>query len=461
MLHRHNVGAHAGLAVPYVTPKALNVIAATTPMMTKKVAFGGRVRQRHVFHVEAGAGSPRCCCCSSRIKVRIATIPGPRGSRRLPSFKMGSQPMRRSYTTSRFSERPTAGSTYVGTGGVAPSTRRQLICTSQPDCKRQDTGDSEDESTIIEDDNVANLPDLDMDEGGFRVVRHRKDRAEGIPVLITAASERADLRQVNPILLYSELEAILGGAPVKSRFTAQGALLLDVETEGQANILLETKNIGGIAISSRVPHSYMKNTCIVRGVPKWYSDEELLTFLRPQGVFHAKRIIRRVHTSSSEWESRRTNSVVLTFAPNSERPEKINLGFTRHELVDYVETPPRCFKCQRFGHIAKYCRGEQRCKRCGGPHDFKTADFNLHGRASTGRWESVLEKAPDASEDARQSWYRHDKMTITGAPRPALQRQTGSSNAHRRVKLNAEGKSRAAQRCPLHAPHRPPSCRRL
>ncbi|KAH7933470.1 hypothetical protein HPB49_012965 [Dermacentor silvarum] len=219
--------------------------------------------------------------------------------------------------------------------GVTPGQKRQLICTSQPDCKRQDTGDSEDESTIIEDDNVANLSDLDMDEGGFRVVRHRKDRAEGIPVLITAASERADLRQVNPILLYSELEAILGGAPVKSRSTAQGALFLDVETEGQANILLETKNIGGIAISSRVPHSYMKNTCIVRGVPKWYSNEELLTFLRPQGVFHAKRIIRRVHTSSSEWESRRTNSVVLTFAPNSERPEKINLGFTRHELVDY------------------------------------------------------------------------------------------------------------------------------
>ncbi|KAH7953610.1 hypothetical protein HPB49_010559 [Dermacentor silvarum] len=111
--------------------------------------------------------------------------------------------------------------------GVTPGQKRQLICTSQPDCKRQDTGDSEDESRIIEDDNVANLSDLDMDEGGFRVVRHRKDRAEGIPVLITAASERADLRQVNPILLYSELEAILGGAPVKSRFTAQGALLLD------------------------------------------------------------------------------------------------------------------------------------------------------------------------------------------------------------------------------------------
>ncbi|KAH7949302.1 hypothetical protein HPB49_007602 [Dermacentor silvarum] len=163
---------------------------------------------------------------------------------------------------------------------------------------------------------------------------------------------------MNPIVLYSELETILCGAPVKSHFTAQGALLLDVEKEGQTNILLETKNIGCIAISARVPHSYMKNTCIVRGDPKWYSDEELLTFLRPQGVFHTRGIIRRVKTSTSEWESRRTNSVVLKFAPNSKRPEKINLGFTRHELVDSVETPPRCFKGQRFGHIIKYCRAQ-------------------------------------------------------------------------------------------------------
>ncbi|XP_070390782.1 uncharacterized protein [Dermacentor albipictus] len=224
---------------------------------------------------------------------------------------------------------------------LTPGQKRQLVCTSQPGCKRQDTGESEDESTIIEDDNVAKPSDLDMDEGGFRIVRHRKNRVEGIPVLITAASERDDLRQVNPIVLYSELERILGGAPVKRHFTAQGALLLDLETEGQANVLLETKNIGGIVISARVPHSYRKNKCIVKGVPKWYSDEKLVIYLRPQGVFHARRIIRRVQTSSSEWESRRTNAVVLTFAPNSERREKVNLGFTRHELVDYVETPPR------------------------------------------------------------------------------------------------------------------------
>lgn len=138
------------------------------------------------------------------------------------------------------------------------------------------------------------------------------------------------------------------------------------------NALLSCKSISGTAISARVPNSYLQNTCIIRGVPKWYTDNELLDYLKPQGVYHARRVTRRVQTSESEWESRRTSTVVLTFAPNTDRPEKINLGFTRHETIDYVETPPRCFKCQRYGHVAKYCRGEQRCKRCGGPHDFKT-----------------------------------------------------------------------------------------
>ncbi|KAG0412903.1 hypothetical protein HPB47_009948 [Ixodes persulcatus] len=48
-----------------------------------------------------------------------------------------------------------------------------------------------------------------------------------------------------------------------------------------------------------------------------------------------------------------TDRVVLTFRPNTERPDKINLGFTRHEVTEYIEAPPRCFNCQALGHIAK------------------------------------------------------------------------------------------------------------
>ncbi|KAG0427685.1 hypothetical protein HPB47_025270 [Ixodes persulcatus] len=43
-----------------------------------------------------------------------------------------------------------------------------------------------------------------------------------------------------------------------------------------------------------------------------------------------------------------TDRVVLTFRPNTERPNKINLGFTRHEVTKYIEEPPRCFNCQQY-----------------------------------------------------------------------------------------------------------------
>ncbi|KAG0432294.1 hypothetical protein HPB47_020984 [Ixodes persulcatus] len=62
-----------------------------------------------------------------------------------------------------------------------------------------------------------------------------------------------------------------------------------------------------------------------------------------------------------------TDRVVLTFRPNTERPDKINLGFTRHEVTKYIEAPPRCFNCQALGHIAKIpCarRSRQVVSRC-------------------------------------------------------------------------------------------------
>ncbi|KAH6924727.1 hypothetical protein HPB50_023029 [Hyalomma asiaticum] len=132
----------------------------------------------------------------------------------------------------------------------------------------------------------------DVDEDGFKVVRHRKGRTVGVPVLITATEKGRDLRQVNLITLYSDIEGMLGAAPISSRFTVQGALLLDVQTEKQANTLLQCKDISNIAVDARVPNAYLKNTCLIRGVTKLFSDEELMAFLRLQGVFSARRMIR-------------------------------------------------------------------------------------------------------------------------------------------------------------------------
>ena len=37
---------------------------------------------------------------------------------------------------------------------------------------------------------------------------------------------------------------------------------------------------------------------------------------------------------------------------------------------EYIPPPLRCFKCQRFGHVAGQCRGKLRCAKCGGEHEY-------------------------------------------------------------------------------------------
>lgn len=34
------------------------------------------------------------------------------------------------------------------------------------------------------------------------------------------------------------------------------------------------------------------------------------------------------------------------------------------------DPPLRCFKCQRYGHVAAICKGKQRCSKCSGEHEY-------------------------------------------------------------------------------------------
>ncbi len=51
-------------------------------------------------------------------------------------------------------------------------------------------------------------------------------------------------------------------------------------------------------------------------------------------------------------------------------PSKVFLDFMSFLVRLYVPPPLRCYKCQKFGHVAALCRGKQRCTRCGGKHEY-------------------------------------------------------------------------------------------
>ncbi|MGL5710893.1 MAG: hypothetical protein ACRCW9_08670, partial [Cetobacterium sp.] len=49
---------------------------------------------------------------------------------------------------------------------------------------------------------------------------------------------------------------------------------------------------------------------------------------------------------------------------------RVMVGFMSYSVREYIPPPLRCYKCQRFGHVAAVCTGRQRCGQCGGEHKY-------------------------------------------------------------------------------------------
>ena len=79
----------------------------------------------------------------------------------------------------------------------------------------------------------------------------------------------------------------------------------------------------------------------------------------------AERIIKRVGDSRIP-----TAQVILHV--EGPLPEYVRFGWNRHSVSVYVPPPMRCYKCQRFGHIASHCAArKERCRICAGPHPYQ------------------------------------------------------------------------------------------
>ncbi|KAG0422671.1 hypothetical protein HPB47_001530 [Ixodes persulcatus] len=204
---------------------------------------------------------------------------------------------------------------------------------------------------------------------GFVLVEHRRHRTTGVPVLLTPTSETQRLQQQNPLRLSAEVNTAGGGPIIRHCFTARGGLLLKVAEVASVNKLLQIRTLGNIPIQVTIPSAYLQNFGMIKGVPLWHTDTELAEFLQPEGVIAAHHLYRRRGKPGDA--AKASDRVILTFRPHTERPSKVNLGFTRHDVAEYIEAPPRCFNCQAFGHIAKSCKENTKRKKCGEPHSTK------------------------------------------------------------------------------------------
>jgi hypothetical protein len=52
-------------------------------------------------------------------------------------------------------------------------------------------------------------------------------------------------------------------------------------------------------------------------------------------------------------------------------PASVHIYGMKHWIEEYCPPPPQCYRCQKFGHIARNCKGRVACRKCAGSHEFK------------------------------------------------------------------------------------------
>ncbi|PSN35470.1 hypothetical protein C0J52_20968 [Blattella germanica] len=80
--------------------------------------------------------------------------------------------------------------------------------------------------------------------------------------------------------------------------------------------------------------------------------------IKPKFIFNSKRNIRNLII---EVRSQTRKQILQT---------KLKIGWIICNAEDYVKVN-RCYKCSRYNHRARDCRGEETCPQCAGNHNLK------------------------------------------------------------------------------------------
>ena len=111
------------------------------------------------------------------------------------------------------------------------------------------------------------------------------------------------------------------------------------------------------------PHRFLNSSKgIVRDRARVLSDmteDQLCKALASEGVTNVKRF-----TFKDGDTIRPSNTYLMEFS-SAVLPSSIKTGFCRMAVELYVPNPLRCYKCQKFGHGSRACRGHLICYVCG------------------------------------------------------------------------------------------------
>ncbi|XP_048004280.1 uncharacterized protein LOC125240433 [Leguminivora glycinivorella] len=139
-----------------------------------------------------------------------------------------------------------------------------------------------------------------------------------------------------------------------------------------ANTFLKMDSfLGKHKLKAFVPAMLTEAIGVIRYVPKEMSNEEIYKNIScDTEVISVKRFMRKVDGKLVP-----LGTIAVTFAATT-LPQYAYMQMYRYPISMYIPPLLQCYKCLKFNHSARVCRGEQMCSSCSGQHSYKECEVD-------------------------------------------------------------------------------------
>lgn len=190
-------------------------------------------------------------------------------------------------------------------------------------------------------------------------------------VVYVESQETEKLGNKNPIALTKLFTDNVKGIVGVHRVNAHKIGITFKKPAPANNFLKMDSFLGRQKLKAFVPAHLTETTGVIRYVPKELTNAEIYkNIMCDTEVISVKRFMKKVDGKLVP-----LGTISVTFAATS-LPQYAYIQMFRYPIHMYIPPLLQCFRCLKFNHSARVCRGEQMCSSCSGRHSYKECDVD-------------------------------------------------------------------------------------
>lgn len=198
------------------------------------------------------------------------------------------------------------------------------------------------------------------------------------PEIIVTKENESNARKLVQELQNRVKSNVIGGPPKAVRYLRDGKVsIVAQDMEQRERILKEVRKIEGVEARKTKSKDPMIE---ITGVNVDLEERELLECIRRENnelTDTGMKIIKKRNCRNA-WKMNVVIQMETEGFKRIIRKGKVNVNYESHIIEEFFDVE-MCFKCCRYGHVAKWCAGDIACYNCGGRHEARECKIRNKG----------------------------------------------------------------------------------